>query len=137
MPVTERPLPRPTDITQPYWDAAAAGKLVIQQCQDCHAKQFYPRNLCTKCASDNLGWLTCSGRGNVYTYTVNHRAPHAHFKTQLPYVVAMIDLDEGVRLMANIVGTDATRITIGTRVKVVFEDAGEGIALPQFEVEDA
>lgn len=134
MSITDRPLPRPTDISQPYWDAATAGKLVIQECQDCGSKQFYPRNLCMKCGSDRLGWLTCSGEGGIYTYTINHRAPHPYFKDKVPYVVAMIDLDEGVRMMANIQGENALRARIGARVRIVFEDTGSGVTLPQFEI---
>jgi len=130
----QRPRPRPSDITQPYWDAAAAHRLVVQQCRACGSKQFYPRCLCMKCASEDLEWAACSGQGSVYTYTINHRAPHAHFKARLPYVTAMIDLDEGVRMLANIVGDDALRTAIGARVRVVFEDAGDGITLPQFEL---
>lgn len=129
-----RPLPRPSDITQPYWDAAASRQLVIQQCRHCGAKQFYPRVLCMKCGSGELEWLKCSGEGSVYTFTINHRAPHEHFKGLVPYVVAMIDLDEGVRMMANIVGDDALHTTIGARVQVVFEDTGNDITLPQFEL---
>lgn len=134
MSTIDRPLPRPTDITQPYWDAAMVGKLVIQECQDCGARQFYPRNICIKCASDRLGWLTCSGEGSIYTFTINHRAPHPYFKGLVPYVVAMVELDEGVRLMGNVRGEDALQAKIGSRVKVVFEDGRDEVVLPGFEL---
>lgn len=134
MSILERPLPRPSDVTRPYWDAAAGHQLVIQQCESCGSKQFYPRILCMQCNSDQLGWLVCSGKGSIYTYTVNHRAPHEYFKSQTPYVVAMVELDEGIRMMANIVGSNSIKASIGARVRVVFEEVGEGVVLPQFEL---
>lgn len=132
MSLLQRPSPRPTDITRPYWEAAAVHQLITQQCQSCGARQFYPRSFCIACSSDDIGWMPCSGKGRVYTYTVNHRASHESLKERLPYVVAMIDLDEGVRLMANIIGESAAQTKIGARVTVVFEGIGEGITLPQF-----
>lgn len=131
-----RPLPRPSLVTQPYWDAAAAHKLTVQECASCGHVQFYPRIVCTECASAELNELVCTGRGEVYTYTINHRAPHAYFKAQTPYVVAMVELEEGVRLMANIVGPSARDVQIGAPVMVEFEDTGQGITLPQFRLID-
>lgn len=130
----QRPLPLPTDITRPYWDAAAAQRLVIQECQTCKARQFYPRGFCTACLSDSLEWIECSGRGTIYSYTVNHRAPNAFMKQKLPYVVAAIDLKEGVRLITNIVDSALDKLAIGAPVTVVFEEASDEITLPQFRL---
>ena len=130
-----RPLPQPTDITRPYWGAAADHRLVIQKCKACGSRQFYPRLLCTTCMSDDIDWVESSGKGKVYTYTVNHRAPNAFMKARLPYVVAAIDLDDGVRMMANIIDSPIEPAKIGARVKVVFEDTGEGVTLPQFTLD--
>lgn len=127
----QRPLPLPTDITQPYWDAAVAHRLVIQECQTCKARQFYPRGFCTACLSDSLQWIECSGRGTVYSYTINHRAPNAFMKQKLPYAVAAIDLEEGVRLIMNIVDSSLDQLAIGAPVTVVFEKASDEITLPQ------
>ena len=133
-----RSLPRPTDNTRPFWEAARDHRLVIQQCKACGQRQFYPRNICTECGQDDLAWVDCSGRGTVYTFTINHRGPDAYWRTRTPYVVALIELEEGVRMMANILGEHAPKIRIGSPVKVVFEDIGgvadteERVSLPQF-----
>ena len=131
----QRPLPSPTDITRPYWDAARLQRLVIQECQECKAKLFYPRGFCTECLSDSLEWIECSGRGTIYSYTVNHRAPNAVMKEKLPYVVAAIDLEEGVRLITNIVGDALDKVAIGAPVTVVFEQVSDEITLPQFRLD--
>ncbi len=134
MSIVQRPIPQPTDITKPYWDAAAAHKLIIQQCQACGTKQFYPRGFCIMCLSDNLGWLTCSGQATVYTFTVNHRAANGYMKERVPYIVAAIDLAEGTRMIANIVDSPPEAIRIGARVQVVFEYLSDEISLPQFRL---
>lgn len=131
----QRPIPQPTDITRPYWDAAAAHKLVIQECLACGARQFYPRGFCIACLSDQLRWLPCSGKGTIYTYTVNHRAANGYMKDHLPHVVAAIDLDEGTRMLANILDSPAGALRIGARVQVMFEALPDGMALPQFRID--
>lgn len=131
----QRPLPQPTQITEGYWAAANAERLVVQHCGDCSSHQFYPRPFCVQCGSEHVGWKDMSGYGTIYTFTVNHRAPNAFMKARLPYVVAMVELDEGVRMMANILNADPAEIAIGKRVRVVFEQASEEIKLPQFEVQ--
>ena len=131
----QRPLPQPTRITQPYWDAARDHRLVIQECACCKARQFYPREFCTACLSEDVGWIECGGRGTVYTYTVNRRASNAALAGNVPYVVASIDLDEGVRMMANIVDCPPEAVRIGSRVRVRFERVSDGITLPQFTLE--
>ena len=127
-----RPLPQPTDLTRPYWQAAAQGELHMQHCGACGRWQFYPRPFCIHCEAEALHWRTVSGLGRIYTYTVNHRAPNAFMKARLPYVVAIVELDEGPRLMANIQGEGALDAAIGKRVKVLFEPVSEELALPQF-----
>jgi uncharacterized OB-fold protein len=127
-----RPLPQPTDLTRPYWQAAAQGELHMQHCGACGQWQFYPRPFCIHCEAEALHWRAVSGLGRIYTYTVNHRAPNAFMKARLPYVVAIVELDEGPRLMANIQGEGALDAAIGKRVKVLFEPVTDELALPQF-----
>lgn len=131
-----RTLPLPTDLTRPYWDAAARGELHMQHCGACGKWQFYPRPFCLHCESDDLQWQRVSGLGKIYTYTVNHRAPNAFMKARLPYVVAMVELDEGPRLMANVLGAQSADMAIGKRVQVVFEKASDEVTLPQFSLLD-
>ena len=130
----QRPLPQPTDITAPYWNAAKEGKLLYQYCTACQHWQFFPRAFCVHCGAEDVQWREASGRGKIYTFTINRRATNAFMKTRLPYAVAIIELDEGTRMMANIVNSDFEAIAIGARVKVCFERASDEITLPQFEL---
>jgi uncharacterized OB-fold protein len=131
-----RPLPQPTTETAAYWAAAQEQRLVIQRCDHCGQCQFYPRAFCLSCLSDRVEWVDASGQGRVYTYTVCRIAPSPAFESRLPYVVALIDLDEGVRLLANILDADLERVVIGARVRVCFESVSETCTLPQFTLLD-
>ncbi|NYT79221.1 Zn-ribbon domain-containing OB-fold protein [Alcaligenaceae bacterium] len=134
MDTTNRPLPSPTELTEPFWRAAREGRIDVQCCKACGTLQFYPREICTQCMSDGFDWKTCSGLGRVYTYTINHRAANAYMKGRTPYAVAVVELDEGVRLMGNIVDTDLDAIAIGARVQAVFEAVNDEITLIQYKV---
>lgn len=117
----------------PYWQGARDNKLLLQRCSDCGTLRFFPRYLCTECGSDNTGWVEATGRGTVHSFTVVHRAAFPEFQERTPYVVALIDLEEGPRMMSNIVGADALDVAIGDAVTVEFEDRGDdGAKVPQF-----
>lgn len=116
--------------SKPYWDAARAGRLVIRKCRDCGEVHFMPRHLCPSCWSDQMDWVDAKGTGTVHSYTVIHRPPLPEFTG--PYVLAMIELAEGPRMVSNIVGDDALSVAIGDPVEVTFEDRGDGAMLPQF-----
>lgn len=127
-----RPAPVPTEATQPFWDAAAQGTLLFQRCGACARTQSIPRPFCRHCGQDAPRWERSAGLGRIYTFTVNHRAANAHMADKLPYVVAVVELDEGPRLMANIVDAAPADVRIGDRVQVRFLPLGEGLSLPQF-----
>src|SRR5690242_5247897 len=110
------PVPEPNGDSRPYWDAAREHRLVIRLCRDCCAKHFMARYVCPVCWSDRLEWIDSSGAGTVASFSIVHRAPTAPFKARTPYVVALIDLDDGPRMFANIVGDDAREVAIGERV---------------------
>lgn len=131
-----RPLPRPTADSEPYWAAAHEGRLAIQRCASCGRHQFYPRAFCTTCLSDRVEWMDASGRGRIYTFTVCRIAAAPAFEAALPYAVALVELDEGVRLLANIVDCDIARIAIGAPVAVRFERIDDDCTLPQFTLID-
>ena len=116
----------------PYWQGAREGRLLIRRCDGCGQTHFMPRHLCPACWSDDLRWVEATGRGTVHSFTIIRRAPLAAFAPRVPYVVALIDLEEGPRMMANILGDDALDTAIGDAVEVCFEDRGEGAAVPQF-----
>ena len=127
------PLPVPNADSLPYWNAARERKLLIRKCNACGALHFMPRHLCPVCWSDQLEWVQSKGEGSVHSCTVIRRAPVANFASLGPYVLALIDLDEGPRMVTNIVGPDALTAKIGDRVQVTFEDRGGGAMLPQFQ----
>jgi uncharacterized OB-fold protein len=126
-----KPLPPITPETRPFWDGCRAGELRYQSCGGCGAAQFYPRTLCARCGGVDLAWRAARGDGTVYAVTVVHRPPSAAFRADVPYALALVDLDEGFRMMARIVGIEPERVAIGARVRVTFERRGD-LAIPQF-----
>jgi len=127
-----KPIPRPTPTEQPFYDACAAGKLVLQHCQHCGHVLFYPRTHCDACQSDQLAWEDASGAGTIASYTVVRRAVSADFET--PYVIALIDLAEGPRMMSQIIDADPDALAVGLSVKVDFAAWSEDITLPVFRL---
>lgn len=130
----DKPLPAPDPVTKPFWDGLKARELKIQQCTACEGAIFYPRVMCPSCGSRSLRWITASGRGTLYAFTIAHRGVPATFKASAPYVVAMIELEEGARLMTNLVEVEPTleAVKIGMPVEVVFEDATDTTTLAKF-----
>lgn len=123
----ERPFPQPDDVTQPFWDGIAEGKLRLQRCGGCGRCIFFPRAVCPHCMSAELEWVDASGRGTVHSVTVVHRAPPGF--DDVPYPVALVDLEEGVRMMTRIVDVDPADVRIGQQVEVAIQ--GDP-ALPYF-----
>ncbi len=121
--------------SRPYWEGIHAGELRIQRCDDCSHAVFYPRSLCPYCHSDRLSWFTASGKGSIYSYTVAQQAFGA-FAADVPYVIAIIELEEGARMMSRIVDSPRERITIGAPVSVTFATIEEGMILPYFRVDE-
>ena len=128
-----KPLPRLDEESKGFWEACQRHELYVQRCGDCGALRYYPRALCPTCLSDRVEWIRCSGRGTVYTFTATHQNQAAGFRDALPYVLAYVELDEGVRMLTNIVGCAPEAVRIGMPVRVVFEDATADITLPKFE----
>lgn len=131
----ESSLPQPVANADslPYWNAAREGRLLIRMCGACGALHFMPRYLCPVCWSDRLEWVQSKGTGSVHSFTIVRRAPVATFAARVPYVVALIDLDEGPRMITNLLGDNALSVQIGDRVQVTFENRGDGAMLPQFK----
>jgi uncharacterized OB-fold protein len=129
--MADRPVPLPDNISRPYWEAAGRGELLYQECPQCGQRQLYPRALCTACAA-TPEWRTASGRGTVHTFTVIRQNWAEPFREMLPYVVAMVELDEGPRLMSNVTDCAPEAVHIGMPVEAWFESVEDGIALPMF-----
>ena len=127
------PIPKPTPETKPFWDAAKQRLLRIQRCSDCGQHYFYPRPLCPQCLSRNVEWVDCSGRGRLHTFVINYRPPR-NFPVQEPLIIGIVELDEGARMMSNIVGVEANpkHLRCDMPVEVVFEDITDAITLPKF-----
>jgi uncharacterized protein len=126
-----KPLPAIDEVNAPYWSAAAEGRLLVQECAECGHRQFYPRALCTHCGGEP-GWLECSGRGSVHTFTVVRQFGMRPFRDELPYVVAMIELEEGPRMMGNVTGCDPDSVQIGLPVEVYFLRAADDVGIPMW-----
>ena len=129
----KKPLPRIDEENKWFWEACARHELVLQKCRACAALRFYPRALCPSCLSASTEYVRVSGRGEVYTFTVTHQNQAPGFREELPYVMAYVQLDEGPRLLTNIVATPPDQVKIGMAVEVVFEDVDEGLAIPKFK----
>lgn len=125
-------LPRPTETSAPYWQGCQAGELRLQKCNACQQVQFYPRIMCSHCQHQSLDWIVAGGDGKVASFTVVRRGVSEAYPA--PYIVALIDLEEGPRMMSHIVGIDPESVAIGDHVKVEFEDWSDEITMPVFRV---
>ena len=121
-----RPVPPPSALSAPYWEAAAAGRLMIQRCGDCGLLRHYPRLLCNSCYSTAVDWVEASGRGAIHSWTVVHHAYHPSFAADLPYTLVTVDLQEGVRALGRWRGATPA---IGQKVVGRFEARADGIDL--------
>jgi uncharacterized OB-fold protein len=126
-----KPLPKPSKVSAPFWAAARRHELVLQRCENCRAFIYYPRPRCPNCLGDRLDWQRVSGRGVVYSYTVVRRAMSRAFG-DAPYVLAIVELEEGPRLTTNIVA-EPNAVRIGMKVRARFDDVTPECTLVKFE----
>jgi uncharacterized protein len=126
-------VPGMTELTAPYWDAAREGRLVVQECGSCHQIWHPPLPRCPHCHSADLGWRAASGGGTVYTYTVVRHPTHYAFADKIPYVLAMVELAEGPRLVTALTGVEPGEVRVGLPVHAVFREVADEISLPYFE----
>jgi uncharacterized protein len=132
----KKPLPTPTAVSRPFWDAAKEHRLVYQRCRVCGTRVFYPRDVCPgpECFGiDTLDWAEASGKGWVYAHTISYQPAHPAFADDVPYVFAIVELDEGVRMNSNVVNVDPKEVRIGMRVEVVWDDVTAEFTLPKFQ----
>lgn len=134
MDTPQKPLPIVNPWARPFWQATRQGKLAFQRCEDCGKNVFYPRIACPFCFSDRLMWVRSSGKGRVYTYSVvENNAPSA-FIGDMPFVIAIVKLDEeGVQMLTNIVGCDPAKVHCDMRVEVTFDKLNDEFSLPKFK----
>jgi len=127
-----KPLPVPKKWSKPFWEAAKKHEFLLRKCKDCGHIDHPPYLYCTNCMSDNLEWFKASGRGTLFAFAINEYAVPYPFMPDLPYVVALIDLKEGPRMVSNIVKCDHKKLKNGMELEVVFEDASNEISLPKW-----
>ena len=128
-----KPLPHIEPFTAPFWEGTKRHELVIQKCTDCSAYRFAPKEVCHKCASTEYEWSRVSGGGTVYSYTIMRRGPNATWQAEAPYVVALVDLNEGARIMSHVVGCNPEDVKVGMKVRAVFEDITDEVSIYKFE----
>ena len=127
-----KPLPHPSPESLPFWEGARAKKLMLPRCNICGRFWFPPSQRCRHCLSDDFAWHESAGQGRIYSFVVYHRVYHPGFESDVPYVVGIVELDEGPRILTNIVGAPWEEVRCDMRVRVVFEDTGRGITIPKF-----
>lgn len=126
-------MPEITPESRPFWEGSRRHQLLLQRCRACGTLQHYPRGVCAGCWATELEWRPSSGRGTVYTFTVTHRSQARGFKDEVPYVLAWVELEEGVQVLTNLVGCDPARVAIGMAVEVTFEDVNPDVSIPRFK----
>ena len=133
MPDWNKPLPTVSGETKPFWDACRRGQLLIQKCDRCDEYQFYPRGICANCWSEDIKWVTASGKGTLWTYTVTYQNRTPGFAEDVPYVLALVELEEGVKMFTNIIECAPSDVSIGMPVEVTFRQATNQISVPYFK----
>ena len=128
-----KPLPTIDPGTAPYWEALAQGKLLLKSCRSCGKPHFYPREICPHCFSDDLNWVEASGLGEIYSFTVAHRPAGPAFAEDVPYVIAIVTLAEGPRMMTWILN-DPAAVAIGKAVRLKLTKVTDDVTLPMFEL---
>jgi uncharacterized OB-fold protein len=131
--VEAKPQPRPSPESAAFWEGAKAHLLLLPRCNACGRFWFPPSARCVHCLSSDFGWVESAGAGRVYSFVVFHRVYHQAFEQDVPYAVAIVELDEGPRLLANIVGMPPDEVRCDMRVRVVFEERGDQ-TIPQFAI---
>ena len=127
-----KPRPAPTPVSQRFWDALREERIELQRCDDCGRWVYYPRSRCPSCLSDRLTWTAVDGLGTVYTFTVAEQPTAPPFADEVPQLLAIVELTEGVRMSTTLVGVDPAAITIGMSVVPVFDHGDDGITLLRF-----
>lgn len=130
---TTKPIPLTQPWSDAFWEGTKNGKLLIQHCKDCDSNIFYPRKFCPECWSGNLDWIEATGKATIYSYSTAYDMVEPRFWEDLPYTLAYVDLDEGIRMATRIVGCPPEEICIGKKVEVTFHKLNEEFYLPYFK----
>ena len=133
--MTDKPVPKPTSDSARFWEGCNREQLLLQKCRACARAQFYPRPFCVHCGSDQLDEIEAGGGGTVHSFTIVHKPANRAFEADVPFVIALIDLDDGVRMMMNVIGEDRLATAVGRRIRIGFEQRSAEQKLPQAVLE--
>lgn len=125
-------LPTPEGDTLAWWEAARQGRLLLRHCGDCGAVTYYPRPFCPRCWSENVDWQEACGRGTLYSWSVIYSNDQPPFRDRVPYVAAMVDLEEGPRMMTNVVDCEFDRLRVDMALRLEFLEISEDYSIPVF-----
>jgi uncharacterized OB-fold protein len=128
----EKPLPAPTRWSLPFWEGTKEGKLLLKRCTNCGTIDHPPYLFCTNCSGEEAEWIEASGKATLYAYAINVYGVPFPFIEDLPYVLGLVDIEEGPRMISNIVGCAHEDLKNGMPLEVVFEEAAEGVVLPKW-----
>lgn len=128
-----RPLPTPDHESAEFWRRVRAHRFALQRCTACRAFRFYPRAVCPECLAGGFEWVEATGRGTLYSFTVCHRPASEAFADRVPYIVALVELQEGVRVLANLLDCAPERARVGMAVTLGYDDTADDITLYQFK----
>lgn len=126
-------VPAPTEHGLPYWKSVRNHQLKFLRCEECGSWINYVKLLCPSCGSRELSWNVCSGKGKLYSYSILHRASSPAFKEKTPYVLAIVELEEGIKMMSHLINCDLAQVDVDMEVEVVFDDVDEQISVPYFQ----
>ena len=129
-----RPAPEPTIDSKPYWDGLKERRLLLQQCGDCGLVRHYPRPMCDACHSLEVRWIESSRQGRLYAWTEVHHPFVPGFREEIPYVMATVELQEGVRLQCQMLGAEAAGLRLDLPVEIIFREVQDGLVLPFAQV---
>ena len=132
--VATQPVPKETPVSEPYWAGLREGVLKMQKCRACGQLRHYPRLVCSRCWSMEVDWVVASGKAWAHSWSVAHHAFHPGLAGEVPYVVVVADLEEGVRTLGRLLDADAGSLQIGTSLQLDIRDRGDGLRLPFFRV---
>ena len=130
--MTDKPLPEMQGNSKEFYEWCRRGDLRFQRCSDCQAWRHVPREMCAKCGSDEWKWVKSSGKGTVFTWTVAARAMHPAFVDAGPYAPVIIEMDEGVRLVSELIDCEPADLEVGMRIEVAFAKVSDEVTLPKF-----
>jgi uncharacterized OB-fold protein len=129
-----KPLPEPSIDSQPFWDNLKNGRLTFQTCANCGQVRHYPRPVCEACYSMESDWTEASGKGTLYSWTETHHPFHVAFRGETPYILATVDMAEGVRIQSLLLGASVGELALGLPVETVLHRATEDVTLPLFRL---